>query len=119
MKRKGSSPMDGTSSKSVANSLFEQAPNDTFANITAQATVITAEFTARTIPPVPPKVPGDKTEVFRYINEQLDCFGKGHDLLGRYHLLGPNERRAGGAPHRHLHLHLHLSVSSLEVPAVG
>ena len=79
------------------NNLFEQVPNDTFANMTAQGTVVTEEFTVRTRPPVPPREPGDKTEIFRYINEQLDCFGKLHDMLGRYHLLGPNERRAGGA----------------------
>lgn len=34
--------------------------------------------------------------IMRYIHEQLDCFGPEQRLLGRYHLLGGNQRRTGG-----------------------
>lgn len=78
------------------NNIFEQVPNDTFANMTAQGTVVAEKWEPRTQPPVPPTTPGDKAEVFRYMKEQLDCFGKQHNLLGRYHIMGPTERRAGG-----------------------
>lgn len=80
----------------MKNKAFDETPNDTFANMTAAGTVIAQEWQPRTKPPVPPSEPGNRAEVFRYINEQLDCFGKSNELLGRYHLLGPNERRAGG-----------------------
>ena len=70
--------------------------DDTFADLTAIDTSIMDDFQPRTTPPVPPSDPGLSEEVFRYINEQLDCFDKQHKLLGRYQMLGQNERRTGG-----------------------
>lgn len=38
----------------------------------------------------------DAAALMKFMNDQLDTFGPEHLLLGRYQLLGPNERRAGG-----------------------
>lgn len=75
--------------------------DDTFANMTAAVgTTVVEDWQPRSTPPVrpavPPSAPGAKKELFRYINEQLDCFGKDHTLFGRYQVLGPTERRTGG-----------------------
>lgn len=48
----------------------------------------------------PPHVtPGDTSlaSCMRFIHQQLDCFGPERLLLKRYQLLGPRERRTGGA----------------------
>lgn len=87
----------GSSKKApMAPSAFAGISEDTFANMTAVATTVVEEWQPRTVPPVLPATPVVKKELFRYINEQLDCFGKHNGLLGRYQLLGPNERRNGG-----------------------
>lgn len=67
------------------------------ADMTAVVTTVVDNWQARSTPPVPPLDPGVKKELFRYINEQLDCFGKQQVLFGKYQLLGPAERRSGGA----------------------
>lgn len=38
----------------------------------------------------------------KYVHEQLDCFGPGDLVLGRYQLLGRDERRTGGVLHLQL-----------------
>ena len=59
--------------------------------------VMDEEFTARPIAPVLPRAGCDTAQVLEYISQQLDCFAREPLLLGRYQLLGPRHRCAGGA----------------------
>lgn len=52
---------------------------------------------ARSQQPVQPPADAPKSAQMRYMSEQMDCFSPHHLLLGRYQLLGPDERRYGGA----------------------
>ncbi|NJR42312.1 MAG: hypothetical protein HC767_06285 [Akkermansiaceae bacterium] len=53
-------------------------------------------WTPRAVPPSPP-VDTSLKSCIKFMHEQLDCFGDENPLLGKWLLLGDEERRTGGA----------------------
>ena len=59
---------------------------------------------------------GSLKSCMKFMHEQLDCFGGDNLLLGKFSLLGNEERRTGGVPLHHLDLH---TPNSYTPPRVG
>jgi hypothetical protein len=69
---------------------------DIFSRASALQTAV-EDWVPRTEPPPKPSASALREVLMEYTLAQLDCFAPADRLLDRYQLLGPSERRKGGA----------------------
>lgn len=97
------------------NRCFESLGADPMFTTTVCSTV--QGWSARKLPPSNAEVAARSAAVagerMKFIHQMLDCFGPEHNVLGRYELLGRQERRTGGAvPHPLFMFYCYMLVGS-------